>query len=62
MIGLDISFDEKTLVFKVSNVDKIIITYNNEGGGFKADDLWNWVYTYYFFLSNQGVPKEYTLT
>ena len=41
-------------------MDKMRISYNYEGGGFKVDDLCDRGYTYAFFLRNEVVPKEYT--
>ena len=60
LLSCALSVDDKIFYFKGIPVDKMIISYKNEGGGFQADDLSNLGYTYTFLLMNEGVPKEYT--
>ena len=39
LLGFALSVDEQTIGFKVRHVDKMIIFYKKEGGGFQADYL-----------------------
>ena len=61
MLVFDLSVDDQTIGFKGRHMDKMIISYQNEGGGLHSDALFEQGYTYSFFLSNVGVPKEYML-
>ena len=61
LLVFDLSVDDQTIGFKGRHVDKMIISYQNEGGGLQSDALFDQGYTYAFFLRNEGVPKEYML-
>ena len=50
LLGCALSFDEKFIGFKGIHVDKMIISYNNNGGVFQAGVLCDLGYTYAFFL------------
>ena len=45
LLGCDISIDEQTIGFKVRHVDRIRISYKNEGCGFKVDAIYYQGYT-----------------
>ena len=62
LLVFELSVDDQTIGFKGRHVDKMIISYQNEGGGLQSDAIFDQGYTYTFFLSNEGVPKEYMLT
>ena len=57
LLVFDLSVDDQTIDFKGRHVDKMIISYHNEGGGLHSDALFDQGYTYDFFLRNEGVPK-----
>ena len=61
LLVFDLSVDDQTIGFKGRHVDKMIISYQNEGIGLQSDALFDQGYTYAFFLSNEGVPKEYMM-
>ena len=52
---------DQIIGFKVIHMDKMRISYKNEGGVFQVDALCYRGYTNVFFLGNEVLPKEYTL-
>ena len=61
LLGCDLYVDDQKIGFKGRHVNKMRISYKNEGGGFEAGALCNRGYIYIFLLRNEGVPKEYML-
>ena len=57
LLGFSLAVDEKIIGFQGIHVDKMIISYNNEGGGFQMGALCDQGYTYVFFLRNEFPPK-----
>ena len=55
----DLAGDEQTMGFKGQHVDKLRITYKDEGDGFQCDAICDDGYTYTFFFRNQPAPKKY---
>ena len=61
LLVFDLSVDDQTIGFKGRHVDKMIISYQNEGGGLQSDALFDQGNTYAFFLRNEDMTKEYML-
>ena len=49
LLSCALSVDDKIFYFKGIPVDKMIISYKNEGGGFQADDLQPRIYLRFFY-------------
>ena len=62
LLGCALAVDDKTIGSQGRNMDKMLISYKNEGDGFQADALCDWGYTYLFFLRNECPLNEYSLT
>jgi hypothetical protein len=52
--------DEQMIGFQGRHVDKLRISYKNEGDGFQCDALCDEGYTYSFYFRNDPAPKKYT--
>jgi hypothetical protein len=53
------SVDEQSIGFQGHHIDKLRVTYKNEGGGFQCDALRQDGFTYSFFFRNHPAPKKY---
>ena len=58
-LGVDISTDEQTIGFQGRHINKLRITYKNEGDGFHCDALCKCGFTYTFYFRNQPAPRKY---
>ena len=59
LLGIAFSIDEMTMRFQGKRVDKIRITYKNEGDGFQADALCQDGFTYQICMINDPDPLKY---
>ena len=50
LLGSALAVDEQIISFQSRHVDKMRISYNNEGGGFQEDTICDQGYNYVFFL------------
>ena len=57
LIGYSLYVDDKIICFKGRHVDKMIISYNNEGGIFQVYSLCNRGYTYALFIEELNCAK-----
>ena len=58
LLVFDLYVDDQTIGFKGRHVDKMIISYHNEGIGLQSDALFDQGYTYAFFLRNEAVASK----
>jgi hypothetical protein len=59
VLGPNASVDEQTVGFQGHHIDKLRITYKNEGDGFQCDALCQDGYTYSFYYRNHPAPQKY---
>jgi hypothetical protein len=60
VLGPNASVDEQSVGFQGHHIDKLRVTYKNEGDGFQCDALCQDGFTYSFFFRNHPAPKKYT--
>ena len=58
-LGVSISFDKTAIGFQGRHQDKRRITYNSEGYGLNAGDLYQYGLCYQFFFINDPSPQKY---
>ena len=59
ILGPDASVDEQTIGFQGNHIDKLRITYKNEGDGFQCDVQCQDGFTFSFYFRNQPAPRKY---